>query len=543
MNKQFATVAVMAALCLALVGCGSDGPNLRPELEKLTEQVEKQTKQLEQVQDDFDTERDTQEELLEEQLKKAREETEEAERETEAERQRREAADRRAQQAQEQGQQEAQKREAGQRARGLLTALNAVFVNPDDNPDGNPDNNPAYWATPRDPANAEINDGETDIALTALPLTGSTRKSGNFYTATLSRTAPGVNQPERKIVVYTDREKSRSFASHYASFIASGVGGTTSNPRFNNPDWAPAESLDLLSSDAEKWISNPSRGGHLATIADAPIDEGIDKMVSSLSASVHGVSGRYGCHNSMSGAACKINVNAKYDTEMELDKLTITPEDEDDGDALYFDPGSGTISLLSVAKTGAPAVTDEEYTTFGWWRERPTLVDGTYLAAVFADVPISKTFAVADGTGNAVYEGKAVGLYVDHMFDGSQTVYESGDFTATAILRATFGNSDDGAGVEGDVTGFQTTHGARNWHVKLTKDSDGTAGAAEIVQAGTTNSEGTWEATFLARHENILATVDDQPIAVTGRFDASIPNVRHIVGAFGAHRTTGPVPE
>ena len=47
MNKQFATVAVMAALCLTLVGCGgSDGPNLRPELEKLTEQVEKQTEQL-----------------------------------------------------------------------------------------------------------------------------------------------------------------------------------------------------------------------------------------------------------------------------------------------------------------------------------------------------------------------------------------------------------------------------------------------------------------------------------------------------------------
>ena len=70
MNKQFATVAVMAALCLTLVGCGSDGPNLRPELEKLTEQVEKQTEQLEQVQDDLDTERkeaaDTQKELQEE---------------------------------------------------------------------------------------------------------------------------------------------------------------------------------------------------------------------------------------------------------------------------------------------------------------------------------------------------------------------------------------------------------------------------------------------------------------------------------------------
>ena len=42
------------------------------------------------------------------------------------------------------------------------------------------------------------------------------------------RTAPGVNQPERKTVVYTDREKTRTFANHYAdSIIApSTVGGT-----------------------------------------------------------------------------------------------------------------------------------------------------------------------------------------------------------------------------------------------------------------------------------------------------------------------------
>ena len=74
-----------------------------------------------------------------------------------------------------------------------------------------------------------INDRDTDIALTASPLTGSTRKSGNFYTATLSRTAPGVNQPERKTVVYSDREKSRSFANHYANSIS--VGDTMSAAR------------------------------------------------------------------------------------------------------------------------------------------------------------------------------------------------------------------------------------------------------------------------------------------------------------------------
>ena len=514
MSKQFATVAVMAALCLALVGCGSDGPNLRPELEKLTEQVEKQTKQLEQVQDDFDTERDTQEELLEEQLEKAREETEEAERETEAERQRREAADRRAQQAQEQARQEAQKREAGQRARGLLTALEAVFASSD-------------WATPGDPASAGINDGETDIALTALPLTGSTRKSGNFYTATLSRTSPGVNQPERKAVAYTDRERSRTFANHYATSINSGVGGTTSNPRFVNPAWEG--NLRALS-----IVSNPSRGGHPSTIANAAVTPD-NRMVSSLSARVRGVSGSYGCYDTGSSEACDIEVAATYEIPSgaptgarELDKLTITPEQ---GGTLYFDPGSGTISLLNdVEKTGAPPLTDGQYMTFGWWQERPAMSDGAYKAAVFATVT-GGTYS--SPSGSAEYEGPAVGLYVDRTSEGGATIYESGDFTATAILRATFGGTPS---VVGDVTNFRTTHGAKNWNVKLKDDN-----TAEIDQPGT-SSDGVWAHSFLDRHDNV-ATADDQPIAVTGRFDVSIPNVRHIVGAFGAHRTTGPVTE
>ena len=179
----------------------------------------------------------------------------------------------------------------------------------------------------------------------------------------------------------------------------------------------------------------------------------------------------------------------------ELGTLTLTPEA---GGALYFDPGSGTISLLNVAKTGAPATTDAEYITFGWWQERPALEDGTYSAAVFADVPNGETFAISNGTGSAEYQGPAVGLYVDRKSDGSETTYESGDFTATAILRATF--SGGPVGVEGDVTNFRTTHGARNWHVKLEFDADGSAGSAEIVQAGITDSTGVWEATFLARH-------------------------------------------
>ena len=432
-----------------------------------------------------------------------------------------ERAEERTRQAEQETQRVTQQVDADARARGLLTALNDVL-------DG------STWKTPGNMASAEINDRQTDIELTASPLEGSTRKSGDFYTATLRRTAPGVTQPEHKVVAYTDREKSRTFANHYATSIDSEVGGTTSNPRFVNSVWVG----DLRSLPI---VSNPSRGGHPSTIATDPGTDPDPRPVSSLSARVRGVSGSYGCYNKGTSEACDVMVTATYaqedgtsTTSLELATLTIAAESNG---TLYFDPGSGTISLLGVEKSGAPAVTDEQYITFGWWIERPALSDGTYEAAVFAGTTGAYTGTL---TGSADYEGPAVGLYVDRTSEGGTTVYESGDFTATTILRATFTGTD--TGVQGDVTNFRTTHGTKNWHVRLNPTSASPAnatGTAEIVQAGT-SSEGMWERTFLARH-GMVDEDDEQPIAVTGRFDVSIPNLRHIVGAFGAHRTTDPI--
>ena len=434
-----------------------------------------------------------------------------------------ERAEDRAQDAEQETQRVTQQVDANARAQGLLTALRAVYD----------DTRTPAWFVPGNPATAGINARHTDVELTASPLSGSTRKSGDFHRATLTRTAPGVNQPERKTVAYTDREESRAFANHYAQYINNSTsGGTTSNPRFVNSEWVG----DLLGLDI---VSDPSRGGHPSTIANDASDPG-NRMVSTLSAKVHGVSGRYGCYDSGSNQACDVTVAAQYgvpsgepdDARKVLTDLTISVESDE---ILYFDPGSGSISLLNEPnEPGAPPTTDGQYMTFGWWQESPAMSDGTYQAAVFADEE-GGTFNLSDGTGSAEYEGPAVGLYVDRTSESGTTIYESGDFTATVILRATFGGTPT---VNGDVTNFRSTqHGSKdNWHVKLNNDL-----SAEIVQAGT-DSDGTWERNFLARHDNITAAVDDQPIAVTGRFDASIPNVRHIVGAFGAHRTTDPVP-
>ena len=415
--------------------------------------------------------------------------------------------------------------------RGLLAALELVL-----NDAG------TTWAPPDDTAMVDNNDRDTDIEITASPLTGSTRKSGNFYTATLTYTAPGVSQPEHKTVVYTDREKSRSFANHYLQYID---GGTKAKPRFVNNAWT-----DELLAKSEIISRLPRRpGGHPESIAADGNNPADPKPVDKFSATVHGVSGQYGC--AVDSGTCKVNVAVTYaqpdgaamNARKVLNEITISPSTNDG--TLYFEPSNAhsvtQISLLGVAKTGtsaAPAATDQQYITFGWWQERPGLADGTYQAAVFADRTPNGVYTGA--TGSAVYQGPAVGLYVDRTSEGGKTVHESGDFTATAVLRADFGETNP---VSGDVTNFQTPHGAKNWHVKLNDDlNDDNNNTAEIVQTDT-SSTGTWEHKLLARHANALPAnvADDQPIAVTGRFDVSIPNVRHIVGAFGAHRTTGPI--
>ena len=441
-------------------------------------------------------------------------------------RRQRDQAEEDTQDAQQEVQRVTQQVDVNARGRRLLMALQAALDS-------------TTWKDPEYAAMVRINERNTGIELTASPLKGSTRKSGNLYTATLTRTAPGVNQPEHKVVAYTDREVSRSFANHYGGFISDDVGGTKTKPRFVNNAWTG----DLLAKPS--IISRVSRGGHDATIGSEASNPD-PEVVPTLAAYVHGVSGRYGCTAS-DGTACEVSVAATYQQETgaamnarkQLKTLTIMVTDG----TLYFEPGNARstsqISLLDVRKTGVPAQEDGQYITFGWWQERPGLVDGTYEAAVFANLFPSPggEFLISDATGKAEYEGPAVGLYVDITSKDGKTNHEPGEFTATAILRATFGSGTD-AGIEGDVTSFKTTHGNKNWHVRLLKTADDDNNTAEIVQTGFAGT-GSWTSQFLARHDDFDAS-DDQPIAVTGRFDVSNP-VRHIVGAFGAHRTTDPI--
>ena len=460
-----------------------------------------------------------------------------------------------------------QQLEAHTRGRALLEALGDL--------EADATTSPVFEVPDVAPA-ATISATGTALKLEAAPLTGGTSSvSGKFKgsKATLARTVPGSGVKQR-MVVYTDREVSRTFANHFGKFI---VDRTASKLRFDADEagwWATAK--DMLATTAAdaigRTVSNISHGlrkpasstyasdpGNAATTVPAIAPTTPRK---SISARVLGVSGTFVCDNN--GTACDIDVDGTYYRSDNTDRalrsklatLTLAP----DGGNLYFQPSNANSSIslrgnLKVGDTTHTDLIDNQYMVFGWWQSIPRDADGMYDVDVFAyDFPDGALLVDAnDYAGKAEYEGPAAGVYVEERFVTEeefggvrQSIAESGEFTATVNLRADFAADT----IEGDVSSFRTDHGAKDWRVLLNPPGveDGEeATTAAIVQANippdASTRSGTWEYQFLAPYGDSLAendSGDNQPIAAVGRFDARIENVRHIVGAFGAHRTTAP---
>ena len=176
--------------------------------------------------------------------------------------------------------------------------------------------------------------------------------------------------------------------------------------------------------------------------------------------------------------------------------------------------------------------------TFGWWRTEPTTALGTYKFGVFADAEgsmLGEISAVRDSfSGTAEYDGTAVGMYVEQGgLGGTGVTTRQGEFVADVRLNASFGNLGTLSGKIEDFTTTPTGGSAApttsaSWAVELEPD-----GTTEIDIRGTT-SDGSWSHEFVANHDNPFAGT--KPPAVVGSFNASIDNLLHLVGAFGAER-------
>lgn len=141
-------------------------------------------------------------------------------------------------------------------------------------------------------------------------------------------------------------------------------------------------------------------------------------------------------------------------------------------------------------------------------------------------------------TGEATYEGDAMGLYTEQTSD----TFEGGLFDATVELTADFGTPSDTGTIRGSVTGFSGTNDATNQpfsfggiSLNLGETSIGNTRAGFFTgnTSGSHQGEtysGKWGGEFLGNGSS--------PTSVTGTFGAEngdSSNRRTFMGVFGAY--------
>lgn len=185
------------------------------------------------------------------------------------------------------------------------------------------------------------------------------------------------------------------------------------------------------------------------------------------------------------------------------------------------------------------SVRDGAYRYFGWWL-RDTAASqtvGVFHAGVGGGE--DEFAALAALQGPARYRGPVAGKFSLAPQAGVAT---AGDYTATAVLRAEFGDGTDRGTIGGTVDEFMVGGEKKAWRVSLGSaaigadgsiSGDGTAKALTVWSIqGAAGAGGvtplTWEGRF---HE---VNAQKVPGVVTGTFEAGYGGIGRMIGAFGA---------
>ena len=441
-----------------------------------------------------------------------------------------------AQQGQQEAQQQAQSLEANQRAENLREAFQGS--------DGTTIASP-LGTSPVDievPARNRLTFEQGDRRVSTISASG-------LRGARLTRTRGGTDTT----VIYTDRELSRVLLDHYLAAkdpeeprfnaVTSGNVTLTTTNFLDDPAVSISHGLRTSLGATQQTLD-----GNIVTTGGVTTSRALTTDRAFFIGSVHGVAGRFQC----GGTDCDITVTGTYHDNVDdattadenrLDTISITTAPGN----LYFRPNSAT-ATVSLCEDGAlcTAGDDAEYIVFGWWREEPANVLADYDFEVFADV-IGADAVNSRVTGEAEYDGTAAGMYVEQGALGSSGVTaRQGEFTADVRLDVDFDGGTDVDEIQGTIDSFSTrpTGGSTapttsdTWVVKLTADTAAATGSgtAEIDIRGT-DSTGAWTYVFAGNHATAPTSGEAQlhPSAMTGTFNARIPNLLHLVGAFGAH--------
>jgi hypothetical protein len=200
---------------------------------------------------------------------------------------------------------------------------------------------------------------------------------------------------------------------------------------------------------------------------------------------------------------------------------------------------------LEVMKT----VRDTDYLSFGYWTQarQPEDSEGAaYAVNVFADgvMPYGGTNSedIAEALTkvtdtSATYAGPATGVFVQKA---NAAPFNSGRFTASAKLTATFGETRSIEGHVSDFTDPETEAGYTGWRLPLqTAFFENEEVLSDGKFRGATEGPGLWTGQFFGPTKG----TDGKPVApsgVAGEFSGSFGAgdvKQHVLGAFGAEKT------
>ena len=193
-----------------------------------------------------------------------------------------------------------------------------------------------------------------------------------------------------------------------------------------------------------------------------------------------------------------------------------------------------------VAKDTIDVADGDGYLMFGWWLDKGDDAEGPFKVDTFATaVGLEENTAAQSALeGTATYTGGAAGKWA--ILSTTADSADGGHFTASARIAANFeaGDDDDMISIKGTIDDFMTGETRRpDWKVTLTVpdfdqfaaiDTNTTDADAEWDTGGAVDGTGTWTAQFWGEGD------DDEPMAITGEFNAEISDIARLAGAFGA---------
>ena len=317
----------------------------------------------------------------------------------------------------------------------------------------------------------------------------------------------------------------------------------TDDPDGTGPqDADDADEAFVMLADTDMFPSAPATGSTTVVLGSLVTQPGTNTQRLEFSGTWRGVPGTFICSTGVCTAAGNgISLSAMLDSK---GKEVLT--------AMF---GGRTWVFQPTDADATVDVPDEDYLYFGWWKNEPAEAEdnGTFDYGFRTFAGGTQAFTADNGAmegvvGKATYRGAATGKYALEKGSRLAPEYEADAFTATAVLKASFGTDGEPGTIDGSITDFVNANpegqSLADWEVELNpitlganSPSFASTGDEDNAVAdidGTKSDTGVWSGEFFGNGRE-----DGQPGSVAGRFSATFDAANtHLAGSYGAQNVS-----